>query len=49
MVLLGIILLILGLAGVARALLVPLGSVLVVAGLVFDLLHVVFHTGALIF
>jgi hypothetical protein len=49
MVVLGIVLLILGLLGVARALLVPLGTILLILGIVIDLLHVVFHTGALIF
>jgi hypothetical protein len=49
MVILGLILLLLGLFGIARALLVPLGAVLLTIGILVDLLAGVWHVGTAIF
>lgn len=49
MVILGIILIVLAIAGVARALLLPLGTLLLLLGIVFDLMHFIGHTFALVF
>lgn len=49
MVVLGIILLLLGLFGVLRAVLVPLGAALLTIGVVVDVLAGVWHVGTAIF
>lgn len=49
MFLLGLLLLVLGLFGVARGLFLPLGVLLLCVGLIWDVLHFVGHTAALIF
>lgn len=49
MVIAGIILLILGVCGVLRIVTLPLGCLLVILGLVWDIVHFVGHTVALIF
>ena len=49
MVFTGLVLLFLALCGIARALFVPLGLLLVVCGVIWDVLHFVAHGVALIF
>lgn len=49
MVVLGLIFVVLGLFGVARALTLSIGAVLILFGVIFDVLHFVGHTIALIF
>lgn len=49
MVIAGIVLIILALAGVARALTLPLGALLVLIGIAWDLMYFAGHTVALIF
>jgi hypothetical protein len=49
MVILGIILLVLGLFGIARPLLIPLGAIMLTIGLIWDILYFVGHGVALIF
>lgn len=49
MITLGIVLLVLGLIGIARALFIPAAVVLITLGVVFALLHFVGHSVALLF
>ncbi len=49
MVILGIILVVLAAFGVARIITLPLGCLLIILGLVWDTMHFIGHTVALIF